>query len=309
MSRRLLMVFAAVSVLSACAATTGLTSLGEFQDRQAAAAAAAEQDGKLREALNLWHTVLTVEPKNASAVAAAEALELSIARDTRRAISRGNAAYAKGNNREGDRWMLRALALTPGEDTAFAALQLSVSDASHRRQKEKVESSYPGVLEESADENGKNGAKAKAETQVATDPRSEAQRLFEASDYEGAIRVAGSGITEDEADAVWVRDAHLVLAERAQKAGELEQQLMHLDAALALSSPPDEVLAKKRKGLAKSLSDLYYRRSLSLIKSDVDGAIASLEAAVAFNPSNIAATDKLDQAKTLKRNLSRIKAR
>lgn len=304
MRQRLLILVIAVFALSACVSSTGLTSLDDFRDRQAAAAAAAEQEGKLREARNLWNTVLTVEPNNAAALAAVEALELSIATNTRRAISRGKAAYAKGDNRNGDRWMLRALALTPGEDTAFAALQLSVSAASHRRQREKVESSYPGVAEGGA----QKSAQASAETQVAADPRSQAQRLFEVNDYDGVIRLAGSRIKAGEADAVWVRDAHLALAELARTAQEPEQQLMHLDAALVLSSPRDDALVKQREGLAKSLSDLYYRRSLSLIKADVDGAITALEAAVAFNPSNIAATDKLDQAKTLKRNLSRIKA-
>jgi len=299
------MVLVTVSALSACASSLGpLLSTDEFRDRQATAATQAEQDGRLREALNLWRTVLTVEPGNASAIAAVAALEQAIVVDTRRAISNGNAAYAKGNNRDGDRWMLRALALTPGEDAAFTALQLSVSEASHRRQREKVESSYPGVVEENPGES----MDTNAPPPEARDSRTEAQRLFEAGDYDGVLRITGSDVKKSEADSVWARKAHLVLAERAGTAKESELQLSHLDRALALSPTPEKALVKKRQKLAKSLSNVYYRRSLSLIKSDVDGAIAALEAAIAFNPSNIAATDNVDQAKTLKRHLSRIKA-
>lgn len=298
MTARILAIAVLAAVLSACASSPGSESaLDDFRTRQATAAEDAERDGKLREALTLWQTVITAEPGNSEAIAAIQALQSAIESQTRNAISEGKASYARGDNREGDRWMLRALALSPQEPTALTALRLSVSQASHRRQEEKVESAYAGLEEE---------VKKPAATR---DPGLELQRLFDAGDYDAVLRAAESDGAQDEEGTALVRESHTALAGRARDAKQPERQLMHLDKALAMTSTPGDRLRQERQQLAEELSDDYYRRSLALLKSDLDAAVVALETAIELNPGNIVAIEKLDQAQTLKRNLKKIQGR
>ena len=296
---RLLIVWALLA-LTACSTPSGNRSAMEaFQQRQATAAAEAASEGRLREALSLWLTVTTVDPGNADAIAAIAAIRDSIDRDTQQAIGEGEAAYVQGRRREGDRWMLRALALSPGDPRALDALRKSSSDASHDRQKEKVKSAYAGRAEKMST------------PEVTPEPGLDLEGLFEAGDYAALLRAAdgarGPGLSD--ADLAWVRETHLALARRARDAKQPEEQLQHLDDALAITVTPDNGLQKERQALARELSDDYYRQSLGLFNSDLDAAIAALERAITFNPANIAATEKLDQAQILKRNLEKIQAR
>lgn len=302
MNLRTLWVTALILALGACAGVPGTEqATSDFLRRQAIAAANAQAAGNLHEALTLWRTVTVVEPANTEALAAIHALKGIIEDETRAALGAGAAAYTRGNNREGDRWMLRALALSPGEASALGALRRSVSEASHDRQAEKIASAY--VASEAAEP-----APEPAPETSTRNPAEDLQRLFNAGDFAGFLRVAKAENGIQSEYSVLIRDAHLALAGQARDANQPEQQLMHLDQALA-AVPPGERLRQERNTLADSLSDEYYRRSLALLKTDLQAAIVALEKSIAFNPDNLSAKDKLDQAQTLKRNLEKIQGR
>lgn len=302
MSVRLLIILILGTVIGACASTPGSQQAREqFSSRQAAAAVEAQQDGRLRQALILWQTVLTAEPDNADALAAIHRLKSTIEDETVSAIRKGEAAYSGGKSSEGDGWMLRALALSPAEPAALKALRLSVSRVSHERQEQKVESAYAGLEQKPV--------VAKEIPAASIDPLEDLRRLFAQGRYDAVLRtVAVSGNADDASYAALVRDSHIALAQRAGDAGELEQQLMHLDEALVIASAPGDPLRQERQVLAEGLSNDYYRQSLALLKTDLEGAIAALEKSVVLNPSNLSAKDKLDQAQTLKENLKRIRS-
>jgi hypothetical protein len=301
---RALSIVLLAAALTACASPPGQQSgLDDFKARQADAAATAQADAKYREALMLWQTVATVDPGDAEAQKAILSLQSTIESETRNAVSEGKAAYRRGRAADGDRWMLRALALRPGEPTALQGLRKSVSEASHNRQGKKVQSSYGGV------DLKNDEAQEKPANKAPIDPAVAIQRLFDAGDYDGVLAaVAASDTTKQAAYSALARDAHLALAARAQEANKLEEQLGHLDQALATGAAPKSLLLE-RQTLAERLSDDYHRKSLGLLKTDLAGAIEALEKSIDFNPSNISAKDKLDQALTLKRNLEKIKAR
>ena len=302
MTRRLTATAVLAALLSACASTgSSPQALQDFSARQSAAAQQAMDEGRLLEALSLWQTVATVAPANSDVSARIAQLKEQIAIETRSAVSNGEAAYARGSATEGDRWMLRALALTPGQPAALKALRLSVSEASHNRQKEKVESAYAGLEEEP-----QPPEPVAPEPELATLAPLLAQ-LQLAGDYEGVLTAADASTrTLNASELAWVRKAHIALAERSGNAGKPELQLVHLDKALAIASVPGEQLQQERQRLAEMLSDSYYRESLTLFKEDLDAAIAALRRSITYNPANIAAVEKLDQAQTLKRNLQRI---
>lgn len=304
MTGRALGIVVLAATLSACATSLGPQSdLHEFKRRQTIAAQTAQEDGKFRDALMLWQTVATVDPQDSDAQASISTLQSTIENETRKAISEAQAAYSRGRRSDGDRWMLRALALTPKEPTALKGLQTSVSEASHERQDKRVQSSYG----EQSPEKDKTEDAPLAKAVI--DPAKDIQRLFDAGDYEGVLAaVATYNDSEQERHKTVIRNSHLALAERAQKAKNPEEQLNQLDQALALGAASKSLL-RERQTLAETLSDDNYRASLSLLKTDLEGAIKALEKSIAFNPRNIAAKDKLDQALTLKRNLEKIKAR
>jgi len=86
-------------------------------------AEALEADGQLRRAAEEWKIVLTINPDDAKARAALDALRAKIDRAVTERIDEGRKALARGVQVEARRKFLAALALDPGNRAAFDALQ------------------------------------------------------------------------------------------------------------------------------------------------------------------------------------------
>jgi tetratricopeptide (TPR) repeat protein len=87
-----------------------------------------EREGSLRRALDEWRVVLTVAPDDAAARQRREALEARIEGEVGQRVLLGREALARGAHLEARRQFLAALALDPGNRTAFDALQTQVRD-------------------------------------------------------------------------------------------------------------------------------------------------------------------------------------
>lgn len=298
MSRHRLAPVALAVALTGCAGGSALQGGDEaYLAAQSAAAVEAQESGDPARALAFWRSVLTLDPNNPTAVAAVDALQVQITQDTASALRQAQDAYKKGRIRDGDRWMLRALALTPGQEDALAALRNSDSNASHAKQNKKS-----GVEVQ-------NLAKKQAEDIAVDDSLTKLQLRYDTGDYRGVIDEAHKQPNgNSEAILQLVGAAHLQLAERAAASDEPEKQLEHLDAALASASTNNDPLRRERTRLAHSLSDDYYKQGLALLKTDLSASLSALERSVDLNPSNIAAREKLDQAEALKRNLEKIRS-
>jgi tetratricopeptide (TPR) repeat protein len=86
-------------------------------------ARALEQSGDLRRALDEWKIALTISPGDAVSREAKKALEGRIEQAVAEKIEAGRAALARGVQAEARRQFLSALALDPGNRSAFVALQ------------------------------------------------------------------------------------------------------------------------------------------------------------------------------------------
>jgi tetratricopeptide (TPR) repeat protein len=86
-------------------------------------AEALARDGALRRAADEWKVVLTIDPNDAPARASLKALEGGIEQAVAQRIEAGRAALARGVQAEARRQFLAALALDPGNRTAFQTLQ------------------------------------------------------------------------------------------------------------------------------------------------------------------------------------------
>lgn len=283
-------------LLAACAsqAPDRATEVGmaDFARRQVAAAEAAREAGKLAEALARWRTLLLVPAEETRARAAITALEPEIAARTRDALQQGEAAYARGNRREGERWMLTALALSPGEKTAAARLRQAVSARAVAQARNKIDSEYALLP-------------APGPAPAAVPPASLAA-LYREGRYQDLIARAGEAPPEpDSADAGHLREAYLRLADAAS-ASDRDQELEHVHAALAAQPLADDPLLARVVALRGALSEEWLKTGIGLLQSDLSGAISALEKSLHYNPQNRNASLRLQQARTLERNLRRI---
>jgi tetratricopeptide (TPR) repeat protein len=86
-------------------------------------ATALEAQGQLREALNEWKVVLTIDPADSVALEGKSRVDDQIARNLNDALGRAREALKRGVRLEARRQYLHALALDPSNREAFEALQ------------------------------------------------------------------------------------------------------------------------------------------------------------------------------------------
>lgn len=268
-----------------------------FASRQVTAAEAAREGGDLAQALARWRTLLLVPAEAERARTAIAELEPEIAARTRAAVKQGEAAYARGNRREGDRWMLTALALSPGEETAVTHLRREFSARAVAQARNKIDSEYALRATPTPEQAAAAPAPAQPPTLAA---------LYRDGRYRDLVDRAGETPPEPgSADARHLREAHLRLAEAA---GDRELELDHVHAALAAQPLAEDPLLARVVALREELSEEWLKTGSGLLQSDLEAAINALEQSLRYNPENRNAGLRLQQARTLQRNLSRIQA-
>lgn len=250
-----------------------------FSARQQAAAVEARQEGDLARALALWRTLEPLLPNDADVASAIAELRSEIAREATRAREQGATAYRRGAYREGDSWMRRALALDPEDPRAQEALRQSFTRGAEARQASKIQQeTLAGDAEPTAD------PVAPRETPATPTAPNDAD-------------------TGDSAAAV---QAYLEAAAQARARTDRPLELDQLLAATELGATTTAVRDRIAR-LRKELGEHWYREGAARFQDDLAGAIEALEKALAYDPDNRAARLKLEQARTLQRNLERIK--
>ena len=277
-----------LAVLAGCATTPSPGGGGAaFREAQRAAAISAEEGGDYVAAISYWRSLETLTPGDSDITTRIRELEARAQQQAQARVASGQKHYAAGNSKRGDRDMLAALALQPGMEDALLPLRRSISDAAHGRQAEKVAGEY-----EKQDGSGRQ--------QV----MDELTLLLADGRYQQVVAMAPSVEDEGERRNLLLR-AHTGLADQARRAGQRDRELEQLTAAIA--SGGGRELQGRRKALARELSDGAYRRGLAVLQTDLPQAIEYLERAVTYDPENLAAKEKLDQAMVIKRNLDRIR--
>lgn len=285
---RLLTVMLLLS-LGACATAPG-GGVDEFRQQQLAEVEAALAKDDPARALALLGTLATLDPGDEDLAARIAELQAQRSARLEKALDRGRSAYEAGNRRSGDAAMMEALALNPESSEALIALRRSASEVSHDRQAEKVASEF-------------------TEREVAEEQQARArlEKALAAGKYDEVLRLADArGLDDQPAVREIAVQAHLGLADRARNAGDRDGELRHVEAAIGLADDDEGLLARER-ALRDVLSVEAYRAGLGLMQSDVAGAIALFERAMSYDPGNLAAKQKLDQARTIKKNLDRIR--
>ncbi|MEO1082264.1 MAG: hypothetical protein AAFY29_22085 [Pseudomonadota bacterium] len=295
MARKTATALALASVqLGGCGLLLPPGSVDDFVAQQRAAAESAEAGDELVVALAHWRTLAMLNPDDQRTRAEIDSLKAQIATRAGEAVERGEAAYERGDTQAGDAAMLEALALRPGMEQALTPLRASKSVAAHGRQDKKVAAEYAqrAAVEDEEQAAAMQDALAVLEQSLAN------------GDYE---RVLAEAKGSEAAMRDLTQRAHLGLADRAGKRGDRDGELHHLGVAVALANGEDRKLMAREEALRESLSDEAYQGGLELLQTDLARAIEHFEQAMLYDPKNLAAKQKLEQAQKLKNNLERIR--
>jgi hypothetical protein len=285
-------------LLASCGSLpTKQQAVDSFESEQKAAAYAAQDQQRWAQALMLWRTVATLNPQDSEVQTAITTLEKAIQQRSRQGLSRGQAAYARGQLREGDLWMLRVLAVEPGQEQALAALRKSTSERALAVASTKATQENQ-LREDNAEENS------------AEDLEYRLRSLYAAAEYAEMLALtANLGANAPASITTLQRSAHVAQADRAGKAGNRDVELEQVMAAMSVHPMAPDPLLDRSVRLRKSLSSDWYRRGTGMMKGDLSGAIDALEKSLVYNPENSAARLKLKQATVLQRNLEKIQGR
>lgn len=253
------------------------------------------EEDKLAYALAVWRTLLPLGTPDAETKAAIARLEGTIAARVKSLESRAREAYNAGRSNDGDTYMLKLLALQPGHPGALKRLRRSHSVMAQRQQQDKSEAEYRTAVREEP---------PKKDSTV-----DQLLALEQRGEYGAMLALAARVDDIDDQGARLLRGAHTALGDEAERRGDLDAALQHMESAMVLQPVSDDPLLSRSAQLRAQLSASWYRKGARLIKSDLPGAITALEKAVEYNPYNSNARRKLDQAQTLQRNLERIESR
>lgn len=283
---------------AACSTTSPIpnsSQSAQFVERQTLAANRALENGELAHALTLLRSIESLEG-NSEISSKIKPLERKIALQSQSAFEKGESAYQAGNRVSGDRWMQEALALRPGYPKALKALRESVSYQARKQQKEKLSNESNEL--EIAEQRRRDGVQQQM-----------FDELYASGRFEEAIALADGGSPDfKRSNKASVIASYQKLASAAGQRNELDEQLAYLETALSLDTANKTVI-EDIASLRVKLSERAYRAGLALMSNDLEAAISELESAVDFDPDNLAAKTKLNQAQTLKRNLERIQKR
>ena len=267
----------------------------DFVQAQKAAARKLTEENRLAEALALWQTLLPLGSGDKETWAAIADLESDIASRVTTLLRSARRAYANGRQQDGDNYMLKVLALQPGQRDALLRLRRSHSAFAQRQQQQKSDIEYQARA-------GKTAPPAPPKDLV-----TQLKVLERKGDYPGMLKLAEtSGAAKQPDAAELLRDAHVALADKAEGAENLDDALSHVESAMTLQPVENDPLLDRSAQIRGKLSTSWYEKGVRLIKTDLPAAIDALSKALSFNPYNVNAKRKLAQAETLQRNLSRI---
>jgi tetratricopeptide (TPR) repeat protein len=255
-----------------------------------------ESDGRLAEALVRWQSLLPVAAGDAEVTTAIDDLEKRIEVRAVEYRRRGQQALESGDTKSASAWFQRVLALTPGDSLSLAELAAIQSRQVHAQQDRKSSEENAALMARRS--GGVNARLARFES------------LYDAELYESLLKQSSQLSAADRRPLRELETgAHLALADRAEAEGDDAAAIAHLEEALELQEEKDESLAARVLALRQSLGQSYYEQGVTLMKTDVEGAILALEQAVTWDPDNNSARRSLVTARRMQQNLQRIERR
>lgn len=271
-------------------------SVAAFIHAQKNTAQTLEDQGRYAQSLDLWRSLVPLGKNDPEVQAVIKRLETTIEQRAALAMHKGQSAYARGKNADGDTWMQRVLALQPANEEALKNLSKTQSARVRAEAKGKGETEKKLMV--------------RYEKPEPDDLQTQLAALYRQRNYQQMIELGANKKSNYEpAEATLIRHAHVALADDALNQGDREAALVQLQEALNVKPLNNDPLLDRSAQLRASLSKDWFQEGSRLMKVDLPGAIVALKKSLSYNPYNNAAKQKLNQAETLQRNLQRIQGK
>lgn len=277
--------------------------------------------GDLATALDHLHVVTMLAPGDEAARRDAEALRGEVQRGVRENLDAGRNAMRSGDNARASTAFLRVLALEPRNAEAARSLreidrQNMTRAQANRAARVRVEDLFADARAAKAAPPAGYGA-APAPTAAAAggiDAYDLDQRIemFRAGDTATALRELKAWVDAHPKDRAGRQRIGAAVAERAKELegkGQREAALGLYEQALSLRGEPQPEWSARVAALRKSVAADYYNEGVKAMRTDLNGAVRSLETAVKLDPQNANAANRLREAKAARDKLSRMPAK
>lgn len=258
-----------------------------------------ELKGKLLEARREWRYVSAADPKDEeSRTRIAEITEVIDARKAEY-FSEGEAALAKGQNKQAQAAFLKVLALDPSDEDAVARLRKidrGLALAGQSKKDNQAMSEYRATMAREQD------TSEEFEAQVNVP--------LKKGDYRKVIDVSDQFLKRNPSNksaAGYRKSAYLKLIDESRAKGRYREALKYIDIVAEVADENEKAgLQEKIRAVSLELAGQLYSQGVAVMSSNLAKSVELLTEAVSLDPENWRYKQSLNQARRMQENLGRI---
>jgi tetratricopeptide (TPR) repeat protein len=313
MKQRLLPVILVGLLLAACDTTNNNwqavsvppgsdTALAAFITAKKQLAKDLELKGKLVEARREWRYVAAADPKDEEA--RTHVADLTETIDDRKAeyLKEGDAALAKGQNKQAQAAFLKVLALDPSDEQAVARLR-------------KIDRTFAMASQGKKDKEAMTDYRATVAREQDTSEEFEAQVNvpLKKGDYRKVIDLSDQFLKRNpnnKSAAGYRKSAYMNLIDESRAKGRYRDALTYLDTVSAAADESEKpALQEKTRTVQLELAGQLYSQGVAVMTTNLAKSVELLTESVSLDPENWKARQSLNQARKMQENLGRIGAK
>lgn len=276
------------------------TALTAFVSGKKQLARDLELKGKLVEARREWRYVSAADPKDEeSRTRIAELTETIDARKDEY-LKEGDAALARGQNKQAQAAFLKLLALDPGDEAAVARLR-------------KIDRTVALANQGKKDKDAMTDYRATVAREQDTSEEFEAQVNvpLKKGDYRKVIDISDQFLKRNPGNksaAGYRKSAYVNLIDESRAKGRYREALTYLDTVSEVAEDDEKpALQEKSKAVRLELAGQLYSAGLAVMNTNLPKAVEQLTEAVSLDPENWRYKQSLNQARKMQENLERIR--
>lgn len=275
------------------------TALAAFVTGKKQLARDLELKGRLVEARREWRYVSAADPKDEES--RTRIADLTDAIDARKAeyLEEGDAALARGQNKQAQAAFLKLLAFDPGDEDAVARLR-------------KIDRA------QALGNQGKKDKEAMTEYRATVAREQDTSEEFEAQvnaplkkgDYRKVIDISDQFLKRNpgsKSATSYRKSAYMNLIDESRAKGRYRDALTYLDTVSEMADDDEKpALQEKARAVRLELAGQLYSAGLAGMNTNLPKALEQLVEAVSLDPDNWRYKRSLNQARKMQENLGRI---
>jgi tetratricopeptide (TPR) repeat protein len=269
----------------------------------------ARDAGELADAAAQWQILTLLAPDDESFRRELNATRAAIRQGVAAELATGATALRNGETDRASQAFLRALALDPQNPEAARALRDIDRQKLARIQQDRAAKLKPIDMAAVA-RSPRNQALPPAEVAETFDIEQRIE-LLQAGDVAGGLRELHAFVVANPNDRAARQRIGAAVYERGrdlERKGTREQALTMYEEAVALRGDAPAEWSARITALRRALSDEYYEIGVRAYRTDLALAIKQWESSLRFDPKNLKAASRLQEARLAQAKLQRIEA-